>query len=317
MHRRLQSIAFGLVVVAVVPYTVLKLMWLAGSEVGLKNAATVAEVEGTRMLVGNVVTVLLEVLAVALAFALIRPIGRRVPGWVVLAMAGGATGLLAPILLGLPLGMLLQLVTQGDVRTGGMDNMEPWVFGLVYGGFALLAVALCVLLWLYVVERWGRVLAVAPRTPVPWAVVAGAVGLLPFGASMLWWGFAGPGSGGPQAMDATSQRTVLVVTGVLAVAAFLVPFLASQRGSRAAWLVTWTGCAVAALQGPTQVLLANGGNPTPVMLGLALVTTPGSCLYGWAVLRRRLADMSGEPGEAPASVGPGQRGRSASSLSSR
>ena len=292
MHRHLQSLAFGLVIVAVVPYAVLKLLWLGGSEVGLQNAATVAEVEGTRMVVGNAVTVLLEVLAVGLAYALIRPVGRRVPAWVVLALAGGATGLLAPILIGLPMGLLAQLATEGHARTDGMDNLAPWVFGLVYGGFALLAVALCVLLWLYVVQRWAHVLAAPPRPPAPWAVVAGALGLLPFGAAMLWWGLAGPGRGGPQAMDATSQRTVLVITGLLAVAAFVAPYVAARRGSRVAWLATWTGCAVAALQGPTQVLLANGGSPTPALIVIALLALPGSCIYGWSVLRGRLVEAS-------------------------
>ncbi|GGR46518.1 hypothetical protein J2S40_003698 [Nocardioides luteus] len=295
MQRHLQSLAFGLVIVAVVPYTVLKLVWLAGSEIGLKNAAAVAEAESSRMLVGNTVTIVLDLLAVALAYALIRPVGRKVPAWVVLLLAGAATGLLAPILLGLPLGMVVQLATSGNVRTSGMDNLEPWVFGLVYGGFALMAVALCVLLWLYVVDRWAGILAAPPRPPALWVVVAGALGLLPFGAGMLWWGLMGPGGGGPQAMDATAQRTVLVVTGILAVAAFLAPYATPRRESysRAAWLVTWTGCAVAALQGPTQVLLANGGNPTPVMIVLALITTPGSCLYGWMVLRGRLAAGEG------------------------
>lgn len=291
MHRRLQSWALALVVVAVVPYTALKLLWLAGSEVGLRNAATVAEIESSRMVVGNVVTVVLEVLAVGLAFALVSPVGRRIPAWAVLALAGGATGLLAPILLGLPLGLLAQIGTTGSARTDGMDNMAPWVFGLVYGGFALLAAALCVLLWLHVVERWGRLLAGPPRPPAPWLVTVGALGLLPFGAAMLWWGLTGPGAEGPQAMTAISQRTVLVVTGLLALIAFAAPYVGSRRGSRAAWLATWTGCAVAALQAPTQVLLANGGNPTPTMLAIGLLAVPGSCAYGWSVLSGRLTGM--------------------------
>lgn len=291
MRSRLPTVALGSAVVAVVPYITLKLMWLGGSTIGLKTDAGVSEIHGTRMVVGNEVTIVLEVLAVGLAAALTRPWGMRVPAWVIVVLGGGATGLLAPILLGMPLGSMLQLLVSGDLHTSGMDEMRPWVFAVVYGGFGVLAVAIAVLAGRYVVQRWGRLLRRPPRPPAVWAITVGALGLLPFAAIMIWWGVLGPGGSGPQGMEAPVQRTVLVVTGLLALGGFLTPLVgrAFARQPRLAWLIAWCGCTTVALQGPTEVLLANGGDPTPAVTLIAFVTAPGSCVYGLAVLRGRIS----------------------------
>ncbi len=70
-----------------------------------------------------------------------------------------------------------------------------------------------------------RVAEPASAPPTTVGSVVGGLGLLPFGAAMLWWGVLGPGSTRPQAMDAVVQRTTLVVTGLLAVEGFLAPHL--------------------------------------------------------------------------------------------
>ena len=131
MRKRLQLLAFARVIVAAVPYTVLKLMWLGGSEIGLKNPAAVTQAESARIVVGNAVT----------------------------------------IVLGLRPGLLLQLVIEGQVHAGGMDHLSPWVFALVYGGFALMAIALCVLLYVYVTERGSCIFG--------WPVIRGRLAEMP------------------------------------------------------------------------------------------------------------------------------------------
>jgi hypothetical protein len=183
-----------------------------------------------------------------------------------------------------------------------MDNMAPWVFAMNYGGFGLLAIAIAVLLVLYARARWKRVLAVAPRRPAGWSIAVGAVGMLPFGAAMLWWGAVGAGALGPQGMEAPAQRTTLVVTGLLALAGWAAPLVgASARWSQAVWLVTWVGCTTAALQGPAQLLLANGGEPTPAIVLIAVLATPASCVYGLVVLRRGIRETGVTSSEVPAS----------------
>jgi hypothetical protein len=291
VHVRIEPVAPGLVIAAVVPYIALKVSWLSGAGIGVRDEAVLAELHSTRMVVGNNLTIVLELMAVGLALALASGWGRRVPAWIVLGVGAGATGLLAPILLGLPVGSVLQLSVQGNVRTAGMDHLSPWVFAIVYGGFGLMAIGIVVLAARYAAARWSHVLRRAPDPPPVWVRVAGGLAMMPFGAAMLWWGVVGPGSTGPQAMDAPVQRATLVVTGLLAVAGFLAPQLPriSGREPRLTWLAVWVGCTTAALQAPTQVLLANGGHPTGAMLLLGLVTVPGSLVYGLLVLRRHLA----------------------------
>jgi hypothetical protein len=290
-RMRIEPVALGLVVLAVVPYIALKVLWLSGTAVGVRNESALAELHSTRLVVGNNLTIVLELMAVGLALALASGWGRRVPAWIVLGLGAGATGLLAPISLGLPVGSVLQLAVQGDVRTGGMEHLSPWVFAVVYGGFGLMAIGIVVLGSRYAAARWSSVLRRPPDPPPVWVDVAGGLGLLPFGAAMLWWGVVGPGSTGPQGMDAVAQRATLVVTGLLAVGGFLAPLLPriSRRAPRLTWFALWVGCTTAALQAPTQVLLANAGHPTGAILLIGLLTVPGSAAYGLLVLRGHLA----------------------------
>lgn len=307
-RSRLQQGLLWLVILSVVPYLTLKVLWLGGSTIGLSGQTAHAQMSSTRMVVGNVLTVLMVVLAVGLAVALTRRRGTGVPAWAVLVLGVGAAGLLAPIVLGLPVGLALQLVATGGTATGrqgaqdgqdGQGELAPWVFGAVYGGFLLLGVALALLLALHVLDRWGRVVTAPPRPPGAWVAAAGAVGMLPFGAAMLYWGLAGPGGSGPQGMETLTQRTVLVVTGVLAFAAFVVPFAAEPARApvppRAAWLVLVVGCASTALQGPAQLLLAQDGDVQPLVAVVALLASPTSCVLGLTVLQSRRRDLAQSP----------------------
>ena len=294
---RLRRMALYAAALATLPYVVVKLMWLGGSELGMTGREGAEEMSGTRFVVGNVLTVVLMAAALAFLVALTRPWARRVPARLVFVLGAGATGLLAPILLGLPLGIAVQLVIEGSVKPDDDTGLAPWVFGVVYSGFGLLAVAMAILVAAYVVDRWGRLLTQPPPRPSSPATLAGALGLLSFGAAMIYWGVAGPGTTGPQGMDQPAQRTVLAATGAMSIAALVVPLLGdrARRWPRTAWLVTWTGACVCTLQAPTQILLAQGGDVRPGLALIALVATPGSCFYGLAVLRRHLSTAAQEP----------------------
>lgn len=290
----LRRSALIVAVLAAVPYVVFKLLWLSGSTLGMTEEDAATEMGGTRFVIGNVITLVLMALAGIFALGLTRPWGRRVPAWLVLVLGAGATGLLAPILLGLPLGVLLQAAVATE--NPAVSGLEPWVFGFIYGGFGVLAMALTILLASYVQDRWGRLLRTPPPAPSWPATFAGATGLLPFGGAAMLWGLVGPGRIGPQGMELPAQRTVLLVTGVLAVAAFVVTLVPEQvrRWPRSAWLVTWTGCCTTALQGPTQLLLAQEGKFQPTVALIALLATPGSSVYGLSVLARQVATVDGK-----------------------
>ena len=288
-HRpRLQRAALVVAVLATVPYLVLKVLWLTGSEIGTTHRHGQDELSSTRFVAGNSITLLLMVVAALFVVALTRSWADRVPARLVFGLAAGATGLLGPILVGLPVGLAVQAVARGEVRPAEDTGMAPWVFGVVYSGFGLLGLAMAVLIITHVLDRWGSLISRPPRRPSWPYTMAGAVGLLPFGAAMSYWGLAGPGDSGPQGMDLPAQRTVLVVTGMLSIAAFVVPMLPAVTGRwpRLAWLTTWTGCCVAALQGPTEVLLAQGGTVEPAVAVLAVLSTPGACIYGLGIFRR-------------------------------
>ncbi|WP_062393003.1 hypothetical protein [Gordonia phthalatica] len=281
-------VGLAVVVLAVIPYSTMKIAWLAGSTVGVTDAASADDMHSPAMLIGNGITLGLEVVAVCLAAALTRPIGLRLPAWLVFVIAGGATGLLAPIAAGVPTGLVAQLLTESDVHTAGMDHMSPWVFFVAYGGFCVLAVGFAVLLGEYCLTRWGDLLA-APPSPSRLTTVIGAIGLLPFAVAMLWWGLVGSGAFGPEAMTAISQRTFLVFSGLFPLLAFLAPrFGPLIRRPRLAWLAVWVGCATAVMQPVTSVLLDLGGAPSALFVAIAAATVPGAFAYGVILLRTRV-----------------------------
>lgn len=296
--RRIRTIAFWGAILAVLPYVVLKVSWLGGSTIGLRDGDT-SELHSTRMVTGNIVTIGLELVAVALALALTRPWGRRVPGWVFFVLGTGATGLLAPMIIGLPMGVLLQLPVQHTVSSGSEGNLESWVFAIVYTGFVLLGVALSVLFGLYVVGRWGHILTQPPDAPsIPVAIV-GAVGVVPFGAAMVWWSLCGPGTAGPQGMNSIAQRTVLAVTGLLVLSALLAPLHRRTNHPHLIWLITWVGCTSAVMQGPAHLLLARGGHPQPAVAILGGAATVAGSLYILALLRSTYRRHSSSPESLP------------------
>jgi hypothetical protein len=288
IRQRWRIAAFWGVVVAVAPYVLVKIAWLAGSHFGMVPGTGVGEMNTPRFVIGNILTIGMDLVAVLLALALIKPWGAHVPAWTVFIVGGAATGLLAPIFIGVPVGSALQLVIEGGVTSGGEGNLEGWMFAIIYGGFGLMAAALAILLGLYAEDRWGDLIATGPRPPRRlWVTVVCGLGMLSFAAAMFFWGIAGPGTAGPAGMNSVAQRTVLVVTAVAAMGGFLAPLLtySSPSLTRAAALITWVGCATTALQPPTGLLLAHDGQVSPLGVALAAVATPAAILYGLAVLR--------------------------------
>jgi hypothetical protein len=286
--RHWRMTALWTVIVAVIPYALVKTAWLAGSHFGMVPGTGAGEMNTPRFVIGNVLTIAMDMIAVLLALVLVRPWGKRVPAWMVFIVGGGATGLLAPILIGLPLGSALQLAIEGRVASGGEGNLEGWMFAIIYCGFGLMAVGLAILLGLYAEDRWGDLIATGPRPPQgSWVTGVCGFGMLSFAAATFYWGVMGPGTAGPVGMTSVAQRTVLIVTAIAAVGGFLGPFLpqGSPSLTRAAALITWVGCATTALQPPTGLLLAHDGQISPLGLALAAAATPAGIIYGVVVLR--------------------------------
>lgn len=277
-----------------VPYLVLKVLWLFGSTAGAADAEGAAELLDVRHIVGDVVTAAMELFAVALVLALTYPWGRRLPAAVVAAPIWLATGLLAPIAVGLPLGLVAQAFAGGTPAPAG-NGLDGWVFALVYGGFVVQAVGLPFAFVAHARERWPEMFRLrlnqphrpvaGPRrlTVVTVAVTAG------YAAILVVWSVTGSRWGGPAGFDTVAQRTALLSTGLLVLfGAVAVPVLLWWRGP---WpvvgplVLAWTGTSVTVTAGPTHLALSNHGTVSVPLVSVSLVATVAGLVLTRSAIR--------------------------------
>lgn len=137
---------------AVLPYLALKLAWIAGSTVGIvtPSPADAAVVRG-----GNIITALMEVVAVAVILVFTHASGARIPAWLVLAPTWVATGLLAPFII---TGPAVAASAFTGSSAAGDGSLAAWVGPLVYLGFGAQAIGISAAFVLYAHDRWPDVL---------------------------------------------------------------------------------------------------------------------------------------------------------------
>ncbi|NGN67949.1 hypothetical protein G5C51_29130, partial [Streptomyces sp. A7024] len=130
---RLRPALRALAIAACVPYLTLKLAWLSGSHVGIPAGSDLRRSEGA-LFAANTATVVMDAAVIVLAFALTRPWGRRLPGWLLLLPLWVATGLLAPIVVGFPAQLVARLfgADTGSQQPADEPFLAEWVFGVVY-----------------------------------------------------------------------------------------------------------------------------------------------------------------------------------------
>ena len=120
--RRLRTVAAVAAIASCLPYAALKVAWLTGSSVGSATAAGAASLHDGRHTAGNVATLAMELVAVMLALAFGHRRGQVLPAAIVLLPVWVGTGLLAPLALGLPLGLVAQAIV-GAPRARGTAFM--------------------------------------------------------------------------------------------------------------------------------------------------------------------------------------------------
>lgn len=203
------------VIAAALPYVGLKLLWLSGGSLGSATAAGAASLHDARHTGGNLVTLAMELVAVLLALALVDPRGRRLPAAVVLVPLWVGSGLLAPIALGLPFGLLAQGVSGGSPAP--TDNgLQGWVYILVYGGFLVQAVALGSAFVLHARARWPvaferRVRRIAATTGQARSLaLGGALAAGVYATAQLAWALTGSRLGAPAGFETLAQRSLFV-----------------------------------------------------------------------------------------------------------
>jgi hypothetical protein len=278
---RRRQLACAATVLACLPYLALKAAWLAGSSVGEAPGAASAGMHDQRYVVGNMVTLGMDLVAVALVLALTFPWGRRVPGVLLAAPVWVATGLLAPVALGLPVGLLVQALA-GGAPAAGDNGLDGWVYAVAYGGFVVQALGILAAFWWHARERWPERLAALPVAGGPGLAAAAAMAA-GFGLLHLVWAVAGSAAGGPGGFETAAQRTYLAVTGLLVLAGAVAVAASGRLGAGrlgpALPALAWVGTAVTVLAGPTKMLLAHDGHAgTTVVVAGTLGTLAGLVL---------------------------------------
>jgi len=146
---------------ATVPYLLLKIAWLTSHYISAVDPEVLA---APTFVVANAVTLLLDLAVVVVAAALGWQWGLRLPAWLVLGPMWVATGLLVTVGVGASVAALLALVLPAASAAVGVPGLRPWVFAVVYTGFALQALLLSWLFVRYLRARWPGLLA-AERAP--------------------------------------------------------------------------------------------------------------------------------------------------------
>jgi hypothetical protein len=178
---------------ALTPYLLIKVSWVAGSLVGLLPVG--AGFGRAQWVVLNSATIGMAGTGIAVALALVRPWGTRIPAAPLAFCAWVGTGFLVPLL---PYAVVGSLLGSADGAPGsGSDagpSMPAWEAALIQAGFVGMGLGLAVALPLYVRRRRPDVFAGrlgdrgegSPRA-LPWMVVAGAaVGLV-----WVYWAVGG------------------------------------------------------------------------------------------------------------------------------
>jgi hypothetical protein len=289
-RQRLRRVAAAVAIAACLPYAALKVAWLTGSSVGSATGPGAASLHDGRHTVGNVATLAMELVAVILAIALAHRRGEKLPAAVVLIPVWVGTGLLAPIALALPLGIVAQAIVGGSPAPAG-NGLHGWVYAVVYGGFVVQAAALLTAFVLHARVRWAdllrlRTLDLQPG-PTPRRLAgAGAVAAVVYAVANLAWAVAGESLAAPSNFDTAAQKSLFVSTGLLALGgADAVRRLVQRRSIRqlaesdrlwAPITLGWVGSSVTFASGLSQYALgANAGPNSSTSLLLALGTISG------------------------------------------
>lgn len=241
---RVRVWACWLTVAACLPYVGLKLAWIFGSGVGGADE----QMTRSSVVVANVVTMGMDLVAIVIVLAFTYRWGRRIPAWLVLVPMWVGTGLLAPIALGLPLGVLVQLIVGGSPAASAA-TLDGWVFAVVYGGFTLQAVGLTIAFALYARDRWAPLFETtelrrgATHDLQLLIAKAGAVVATGFAGMQIAWAVTGGELGGqPTAVETAAQKTFYLVRALIAVAgAVSLLILVNGRSTRFSLAGAWVG----------------------------------------------------------------------------
>lgn len=260
-------------IAGVLPYLLLKIVWVAGGTLGATDPTFLKE---PVVIAGNAFTAFMDLVAVLVVLAFTYDWGQRLPAWLVLFPIWVGTGLLAPIALSSPVIGLDLAMDPGDGA-----ELATWVTPMVYGSFAWQGFTLLAAFLLYARTRWPHVFTGAvPHGPAGIVAGAGAVLAIGTGLARLWLAFV------PEDGAQLATRFVDGVRGVLAIAAAVAVLTLAGRRLRGRLVLAWTGSATMFAGGFWAVVtaVAMAGDTDSAHLVLAGVQALGGVLLALGLL---------------------------------
>src|SRR4051812_33528330 len=109
---RLGMTAAWISAAACLPYLFLKVVWTLDQPVGVTDSA---QLHSNESVAGNAVMAMIQLVAVVLVLALVRPWGRRAPTWLLLLPVWVGTGLLFQVMVGSAIFALSSTAAQESV----------------------------------------------------------------------------------------------------------------------------------------------------------------------------------------------------------
>ena len=230
----------------------LKVLWLGGSHIGVADPAVI---DDSSMVALNVVTAVMDLVAIAIALAFTHAWGQRIPSWLVLTPTWVALGLLTRFVIAVPVTTIARL-QEARTLPQSAGPVQPWVYSLVYTEFVGMGIGLTVAFVLYARVRWDSVFnsttggisrGATHHVQVPLANVAAFMAAV-VGGLHLAWAF-GITVGIPEALIASRTFASSVVNAVdgaamTAAAVGVVMMVHRLRRQSAFWIplaLSWVG----------------------------------------------------------------------------
>ena len=310
-------VGLGLLV-AILPYAVMKVLWLAGVPWGVPADSPAASDE---FRAANAITLGMDVVAAILALALTARWGERLPAALVIPTCWIGIGFLLPTVIQVPIGYLLSAVTTGDIARMDDGLVTDEMYMLVYGSFMAQGLFLAAAVALYFRSRWpfvfelpassargdvfGRASTSVAYVGAGAATVVGAINII--GAVLApatWhddWTLLSRSSTGIEGL-----AFLVAVPGILAIVRSpLLPGLARARRTPAVLMMIGSGALASWGGGRTIAQLASAplsetlapierlANPTAALAGLLIG------LVGLLALARSFDTANPHPGPQP------------------
>ncbi|MGH4030997.1 hypothetical protein ACQB60_18900 [Actinomycetota bacterium Odt1-20B] len=137
---------------SLLPYLLIKVVWVVGSLLGLISIGEGDSRAGWVLL--NTVTIGMAAIGIALGLALVRPWGTRIPGWLVAFCAWTGSGFLVSVLPFAVLSPILDSARGGTADSGSEGAMPGWMGALLQFSFIGMGLGLVGALPAYLRRRW-------------------------------------------------------------------------------------------------------------------------------------------------------------------